>query len=380
MESLLNLYGIEFLLGTCVNTLLDWVKQSSKSHHNRITRHCLSSQRLILVVFLVISVNIWISISTALSRSWSFWNTSPLTFWVHWSKWGLWVRSIVFHPLSSSLRFHHLLDLILESIRVSDLSFVFINRSQHSPNVVKSQDTSLLGIVVSPSNLLIDHVFDLFIKFQIDHLLLQNVQVQEIELSHICVNVFVNFLLLKHHENLPFAPHFVHDVADDIITEDNFTSVSETKVNQNLFDIVELIKLVLWKHKLRFVIQLLNLFITDLSELRGLETLELSCPFLVLLIAVRKPIFWHDLHEHQEKNILHDFKLISVNRNELAAVSCLNLVFTEHFSKSHERSQRFMVHSWLFSLDDNLLHLSFKHHFPEVVDIRERVKNKNKWA
>ena len=95
------------------------------------------------------------------------------------------------------------------------------------------------------SNLLLNHVLDFFIKFKIDHLLFQDILIVKVKLSHIGIDVLVNFLALEHHKNLSLTSHFIHHVVNDISAKNHFTSISESKINQNLFYLVKLIKLVL---------------------------------------------------------------------------------------------------------------------------------------
>jgi hypothetical protein len=93
----------------------------------------------------------------------------------------------------------------------------------------------------------LDHIPDLFIKLQVNHLLLQDILIVEVKLSHVGINVLVNFLALEHHENLSLASHFIQYVVDDVSAKNHFTSISESKIYQNLLELVELVKLVLRK-------------------------------------------------------------------------------------------------------------------------------------
>ena len=64
---------------------------------------------------------------------------------------------------------------MLERIRISNLSLVFVDHPKNSVDVVKSQDTHFLSVVVSPSDFLGDHVLNLIVKLHVNHLLFQNV-------------------------------------------------------------------------------------------------------------------------------------------------------------------------------------------------------------
>jgi len=213
VESILDLHGIELLFSICVDVFFNILEQSGKCKHNRVIHSSLGSIRPILFIIVVTFI---VSTLTADSRGRSLGKTCLLTLWVHGSKRRLGVRSIVLLSFGSSLCSQHRLDLILESIWISDLSFVLVDHPENSKDIVKSQNTDLLSVVVPPSDLLLDHVLDLFIKLQIIHLLLQNVLVVEIKLRHIRVDILVNFLALKDHKNFSLASHFIHHIVDNI--------------------------------------------------------------------------------------------------------------------------------------------------------------------
>jgi hypothetical protein len=72
--------------------------------------------------------------------------------------------------------------------------------------------------------------------------LVQDFLVIQVELCHIGIDVLVNFLAVKHHLDLPLAPHFIHSVVNDISAKDELAPLSESKVNENPFDHIELFK------------------------------------------------------------------------------------------------------------------------------------------
>lgn len=64
----------------------------------------------------------------------------------------------------------------------------------------------------------------------------------QVKLSHIGIDILIDFLAVKYHFDLPLTPHFIHSVADYISTQDHLAPEPEGEVNQDLFDHVELIK------------------------------------------------------------------------------------------------------------------------------------------
>jgi len=191
-------------------------------------------------IFIIIIITILRS-KAASSRLRSFRNTSLLTLWVHTSKARFRVLCLQLLLTSSSLCSLHCPDLEFEGIWVSDCSFLLVDKSENSENVVKSQDTEILCILFPPSDLFINHVLDIFWHFKIIHLRLELGWVIQIKLSHVSIDVFINISILQHHLNFPLTSHLVHYVGDNFRAEDELSSVSKSKVNNDSFDHIELI-------------------------------------------------------------------------------------------------------------------------------------------
>ena len=61
-----------------------------------------------------------------------------------------------------------------------------------------------------------------------------------IQFSNVSVDIVINSIILKNHQNFPLLSGFVKNIPDDVIAQDLILLVSESQIEQNLLDFIEL--------------------------------------------------------------------------------------------------------------------------------------------
>ena len=143
----------------------------------------------------------------------------------------------------------------------------------------------------------------------------------QVNLSHVKGDVLLYLGVADCHENLSFASHFIHDIIHDFGAQNDSISFSKSEVEQDILDDSVLIELSSGMFKLLFLIQLVQLFLSLLSEINRFNGLKSSA--LVNLIAF-EATYWDDLTKHQKLDVLDHVELSSEVDDESVRVPTLD--------------------------------------------------------